>query len=272
MKEVITPSHASELLKNNICNRNPKKVHIKSLAHQMRNGQWLYNGEPIIIAKDGIILDGQHRLYAIIEANVSVEMEVIRGIENNVMHTIDSGVARTTADSLNLLGYDNSTGLAKTVRNLIQFRNKQTLRESRSRDQLISNKDIIDFIENEPPVIRVFADARTEHNFKKSNILTKSEIAVFWYIFKDIDEEKANIFFDKLLCGIDIKADDAVLHLRNKLIIDKTNKNTSMNYSTKLKLIFKAWNKFYNNEKCKLLKVTSDEDIIYPIEYPKYYK
>lgn len=268
MKELITPAYAKELLKNNTCNRNPKKVHINNLAYQMIQGQWLYNGEPIIIAKDGTILDGQHRLLAVIESGVTIEVVIIRDIDNSVMHTIDSGVARTSADALKMKGYENSTGLAKVTRSIIQFRRKQTIRESRSRDQNISNKDILEFIEKEPKVLNSFSNARAEHNYSANKILSKSEITFLWYIFKDIDEEKTNIFFDKLFDGINISKDDVVLHLRNRLIADRINKNSKINYSIKMKLIFKAWDKFYKNEKCKVLKVKSDEDMLYPEVYP----
>lgn len=269
MKELITPSYAKELLKENSFNRKIKEHHLKNLAYQMANNQWVLNGEPIIIAKDGSILDGQHRLMAVVLSNTAIETFVIRGIEKNVMHTINTGVARTSADALHLNGYENSVALSKIVRMVILFRQKRTLAENKDRSQNISNSDILNFLKNEPDI--KFSISNSGVSNLRATFLTRSEISFLWYVFKDIDEDKANLFINSLLEGQNLNNDDVVFHLRNRLISAKITKITKLNYSMKMKLIFKAWDKFYYNQKVKTLSCRSDENLIFPANYNKYY-
>ncbi len=269
MKETITPSYAKELLKNNSFNRKIKEHHLRNLAYQMSSGQWVYNGEPIIIAKDGTILDGQHRLMAVALSEKTIEVYIVRDIEKDVMHTIDTGVTRTPADAIHLNGYDNSVALSKIIRMVILFRQKKMVTATRDRGQNVSNGDLLSFLKNEPSI--QFALGNSGVSNLRATILSRSEIAFFWYIFKDIDESKANLFIDSLLSGKDLNEENPIFHLRNKLIADKIAKTTKLNYSIKMKLVFKAWDKFFKNQKVKLLSCKSDDELIFPTNYNKYY-
>ena len=67
-KVLITPKLAKELLLKNNSNRRITKSFVTTYANDMREGRWKGNtAEFIKIADDGDILDGQHRLLAIIE-------------------------------------------------------------------------------------------------------------------------------------------------------------------------------------------------------------
>ncbi len=62
---VMTPQEAARLLACNGHNRNVSEVLVERYARDMRCGAWKQNGEPILVARDGTLLDGQHRLLAI---------------------------------------------------------------------------------------------------------------------------------------------------------------------------------------------------------------
>ena len=94
--ENITPAKAVEYLKHNTNNyRKLSRAKYKQYAEDMRAGKWQPNGEAIIFGEDGILKDGQHRLAAIIEANKTVQIAVIRGVDRNV-DIFDVGMVRTT--------------------------------------------------------------------------------------------------------------------------------------------------------------------------------
>ncbi len=46
----------------------------------LREGRWLNTGEPIIVSREGILNDGQHRLLAIKETNMSAELDIRFGV------------------------------------------------------------------------------------------------------------------------------------------------------------------------------------------------
>ncbi len=80
MKTLITPEIASELLKANTINRRIKESVVGYLAGEMKNGNFVYNGESIIVSDTGRLLDGQHRLLAIKYSGVSVYVNLVVGV------------------------------------------------------------------------------------------------------------------------------------------------------------------------------------------------
>jgi len=93
--ETITPEKAEKYLERNISNYRKLETHrVDSYAKDMKHGRWELNGESIKFNLDGELTDGQHRLKAIIKANVPVQMLVIRGIENGIS-LYDIGKNRT---------------------------------------------------------------------------------------------------------------------------------------------------------------------------------
>lgn len=102
--EVITPAIAREYLKKNTDrNRKLSKKVVENYAATMREGNWYATHQGIAFNAKGELIDGQHRLKAIIEANVPVVMNVTRGVESeNGFFAVDIGRKRTMADTINM--------------------------------------------------------------------------------------------------------------------------------------------------------------------------
>lgn len=79
--ETITPDCAKEMLDKHTGGRHLKIHHINKLADAMKNGKWIMNGEAIKITSDDQVVDGLHRLFACIQADVPFETVVVRGID-----------------------------------------------------------------------------------------------------------------------------------------------------------------------------------------------
>ena len=101
--EMITPVLAQKYLSQNASeNRAKKMVHIDRYARDMRAGQWMITHQGIAFDKDGVLLDGQQRLNAVIKSGVPVPMLVIRGLDHNVIRVMDQGVSRTLNDAMKM--------------------------------------------------------------------------------------------------------------------------------------------------------------------------
>ncbi len=101
----ITPEMAVNWLeKVNTHNRPLSDAHVARLARDMKEGNWLLTHQGIAFAPDGTLLDGQHRLWAIVEANVSVEMHVWFNVTPEALMAVDTGKTRGLADVLHLGG------------------------------------------------------------------------------------------------------------------------------------------------------------------------
>lgn len=111
----ITPEDAARWLKCNHNNRPVRRGHIEFLAGEIRNGNWQLNGQGIVISLDEEVLDGQHRLMAVIEAGIAIKTLVIYGIDKSAFKTIDTGAVRTGADALSLWYPDTAQNITKAV-------------------------------------------------------------------------------------------------------------------------------------------------------------
>lgn len=98
----VTPSQAGKWLDANTNNRKQRGAYISDMASAMRRGEWQATHQGIAFAKCGKLLDGQHRLEAIIRANVDLEMLVVTGLDECVFSVIDVGAKRTVADTTKL--------------------------------------------------------------------------------------------------------------------------------------------------------------------------
>lgn len=96
--EEITPARAKELLALGGANRNISQRWVRSLATEIGRGLWFLDGNTIRISNENKLLDGQHRLSAIVLAEKPVLSFVAYGISSQAMKNIDRGRARTIAD------------------------------------------------------------------------------------------------------------------------------------------------------------------------------
>jgi len=116
----ISPAIASALLEKNTRNFRPvNQRYVNAYARDMAAGKWPYNGESIKVHKDGTILDGQHRLNAIVQAGVGIWCDIIEGLDDAVLATLDTGKPRVASDFLRYLGVPNYRFAAALARQTI---------------------------------------------------------------------------------------------------------------------------------------------------------
>jgi len=118
--KTITPEMATEMLKGNTTNRNPRQAHVDALASEMTNDRWLLTHQGICIASDGTLLDGQHRLLAIKQSGRSVEMLVTTDADAGLMDAVDVGLKpRSVGDMLHLVdGISDASTVASACRHI----------------------------------------------------------------------------------------------------------------------------------------------------------
>ena len=101
-EELITPEMAEKMLEKNFNNRNILQNRVKQYAEDMRKGLWTYNQDLITLNENGELTNGQHRLFAIIKANIPIKMFVAYDVPNDCV--IDKGRERNTGDALFMRG------------------------------------------------------------------------------------------------------------------------------------------------------------------------
>src|SRR5688572_11095199 len=113
--ETITPETAKAMLAQNTRNRHLRSKHVQHLAEAMRGGRWTMNGDTIRFNGNGELIDGQHRLAAVIESETPITTAVIRGLDFAAFDTIDTGAKRMAADALTIDGESSSLLLAASI-------------------------------------------------------------------------------------------------------------------------------------------------------------
>jgi hypothetical protein len=128
----ITPQWAAKILET----RNPKNrpfnhSTVTSYAADIRAGHWVLSHQGIAFDENGDLMDGQHRLMAVVAAKTAIQSLVTTGIpaivENNgiplsTMDVVDRHRVRGIGQQLTLShGWQNGNRVAATVRGIALF-------------------------------------------------------------------------------------------------------------------------------------------------------
>ena len=132
----VTPVMAAKWLERNPGNRKVNQSRVRALAKDIKDGHWDCTHQGIAIAADGTLVDGQHRLMAIVMANQTVRMPVALNAPKSAH--IDSGSARSLSDRIQM-GAEGLTwvnrNIAASVRILatlypaLQLKNEENMRD-----------------------------------------------------------------------------------------------------------------------------------------------
>lgn len=97
---LITPELAKEIYATSLGNRTIRKWYVSLLASAIRRGEWRVTSQGLGFDADGHLIDAHHRILAIIEAGIAVEMLVSFGLRSDAYEVIDTGIIRTYGDRL----------------------------------------------------------------------------------------------------------------------------------------------------------------------------
>ena len=73
----VTPQLAKSWIDENQSNRSVSETHVQKLASYMESGLWQPSHNGIAFAENGALIDGMHRLHAIIRSGKTVPMLVV---------------------------------------------------------------------------------------------------------------------------------------------------------------------------------------------------
>ena len=248
-KEVITPEVAQYYLKGNVKNRRLSAKRVANLADEIKSGRWQLNGESIKFNGEKL-LDGQHRLNAVVVSELPIETLVMRGVSEDAFETIDTGKKRTGADVLGISGEKNAAVLAASLGIVHRHEN------GRIKDhQSISHGELRETLERHPGLrhsVKVYA--------KRNGLVQPSIAAALHYLFSKKDARIADEFFQKLLTGCDLAPGDPVLALREKLMKHALSKATKLSPKAVMALVVKAWNATRRNLRLTRLYYTEGKE------------
>lgn len=120
----ITPADAAAFLNNNTNNyRTLRAAVVARYAADMKDGNWVLTGAPIVFNGDGTLIDGQHRLQACVLANTPFTTVIMRQADSQTALAIDTGLKRKFSDHLRREGHHDVNNLAALIRLALKYDN-----------------------------------------------------------------------------------------------------------------------------------------------------
>lgn len=239
---------ANALLTLNIRNRRLRPDGVDRLARQIDAGQWKFTGDPLRISTDWVLIDGQHRLNAVINSTVPVfseQMVVITGLDPSVVMAIDQQEKRTVADLLGFIGIKgNQQHLAATVKKLLWYEDDFF---SPSRSAPVSSADVDNWIAEHTDEAATIIDT-----FRTKIGVPSSALSLFAILTGRVNPSLARDFM--MLLSNRIASDDghpiaAILNNKTKL-----NASSDADFRKALYGLTMAWNNWLDgNEMYTLL-------------------
>jgi hypothetical protein len=254
----ITPAIAREFLRRNTHNRPVREARVNAYARLMTGGLWHLNGEALKVAVDGTILDGQHRLRAVVKSGITIQTLVVTGLPMEAQETMDGGAKRTAGDVFNLRGEQNSAMLASVARKVWLWDSgdkRFSSKESPSSPELAA-------LLGQHSGLRRSADiaVRTYQTFR---YIPPSVVGAAHHLASRIAPDEATWFFQRLGDGAELALRHPVLTLRTKAMADKDAKR-EVTDGRHMAHVMRAWNAVRAGKTLAVIQIPADDPVIEP--------
>lgn len=257
--EDVTPERAAAWLELNAeLNRSPRVAKIQQYAHDMRTGNWEVNGETVKFDRDGNLVDGQHRLAAVVESGVTVRMAVARGLAPESLKTIDTGISRRFADVLKIHGHGKDGNIVgTTVRRVWLWDNgaRANATGGNRGSQNPTNADLLKLYESDVAGFRM-AGKRGRDVYEAARLLSTGTAGTAFYLLARVNYDDTNRFFDRFITGANLGTDHPILTLRQRLLRARTDPAGRLTEPERLALIIRAWNGYRTETPMSKLMLT----------------
>jgi hypothetical protein len=206
----VTPEMAREWLESNNGNRPLRGDNVKALARDMRSGDWRLVGDPIRIDRLGNLIDGQHRLAAVVDSGVAVPFFVGTGLDPEDKRVIDSGIKRRPGDQLVMDGRAQGVALASALRLMYSLEVGRPYDGSLK----VTNAELFHTAERHPTMLDSLLATR---GLSRLVYITPMNATVAHYLGYVKIPATTYDFFNKLRTAVNCTATDPALLLRNRM-------------------------------------------------------
>jgi hypothetical protein len=234
----VTPDMASTWLQYNSINRPLRADTVQKYADIIQGGEWRLNGDSIKFDKTGQLIDGQHRLCAIVVANIPVPTMVVFGCETSAITTLDRPKKRSVADVLSMKGEKNTAALGAVLSWYWKYSTAR-IRNQSARGWPEPQETLRLLGEN--PGIRDSLAA--VHTGRFAIMSSTTALAVAHYILSQRAPEDTKKFFELLANPVGLDVDHPINRLRERLIMNRTKRSEGkLPTHERIAIIFKVWN------------------------------
>jgi hypothetical protein len=248
---LVTPELAQEWLAKNEGNRPLRQNVVQLYATDIAAGKWQMNGETIKLAASGRVLDGQHRLQAIVKTGASVEMLVVFGLQEDSFQTIDTGMRRTMANILGFNGAQNCGVLASIGRWIAILGHGSEYTRSN-----VSSQTVLDMIQQHP-LSQHYATKFSNSAIR--SFLPAASGAVMTLAAEKYGQDVIDLFMSNFASGEGLKRGDPVFELRERMIQNRS-RIAKLQTQTVVALTIKAIRAYALQRQVGVLRWSANEE------------
>lgn len=260
-RKLVTPELATKYLSSNQGNRKISERQVNFYYKQMISGDWGSTGDTIKISSDGLLLDGQHRLKALIRYDKPLEMFIAEGVDPALFPMIDTGKSRTASDVLSSNGVGRPTNMASAAKYILLYDNDQ-MNRAHNKDVAPSHKKILQFVQDHPelePIVGYACQVNKKFKFMPPHMLA----TLYWIISKK-NPIKADEFMIQYGSGVGLSEDSPVRLLRDRLMKDGLQRK-KLPVRDKAALFIMCWNLFVTGKSQQHLTLQKNYSFPKPI-------
>ena len=232
----ISPDIASQWLEGNVRNRRIDQKHVNCLAQEMAAGRWMMTHQGIAFDANGTLIDGQHRLWAILQSGCVIRMPVSFGLPVECIDAIDGMKARSNVDRMTLSGGFGTEGVnayhASTLREAVRGLNATGK---------LPYHQLSDLMAKHIEAVR-FATAHVAAKAKGIGVAyVRAVIARAWY---SVNHDDLVVFCRVLSTGMpESPADAGIIKLRDQLMAAGSTRNQTVRRELygKVERLLLAW-------------------------------
>jgi hypothetical protein len=255
----ITPAMAAGFLRRNTHNRNINMRYVADTARDMAAGNWQANGEAFKIAKDGTVLDGQHRFEACVRSGVTLKnMLLVTGLDASTQDTMDSGRKRTAADMYSIRGEENAPILAAVLK-LAYWWSSGARRFTANYSPTKSELD--EMLAKHPEIRRAVQQAAYVRAKNRNTIASVNGLA--YWVFTSISQDDGVWFFQGIATSANLAEFDPVNTLNRRLSNDRAD-GVIGNPTRVMSLYVSAWNAKREGRELRKIQYTPGQNIPEP--------
>jgi hypothetical protein len=223
-------------------NRNLRPSFVAQYVRDMVNLNWSISNDAISFDVNGLLLNGQHRLNAVIQSETTQTFNFAVGLPHESFTKCDTGKARSGVDALSIKGKKNAALVHSACNWLLHF--DYFYSKDGSMQVAIPRKTNEDILECEAqnPELQSAVSA-VQSCLRNGMFAPFGVLAACYHLFHQKSEMQAEAFF-KTLAGNDAECHWA-LECRNKMLQWNANRAPRGPYRANdcARLLVTAWNK-----------------------------
>lgn len=254
----VSPEMAQRWLDEyNVRNRHIRPATVRKYARDMADGRWQLSGEGIKFGTNGKMLDGQHRLSAIVASGQTVPMFIMRGIDPSAQRVMDTGRARTASDALAMKGDRHTATLAAAARLALGIESGMPNPGSYE----ATHGEIEAWVEANPDIHEACQVASA---VARRTDCPPAVVAYSYWRMAKISRQDAASFWVAAADKVGLSYGDPVVAMTNRFAEARRNRE-QLGKRAYLSVIFRCWNYRRNGKTMRLAKVNSPAGGLIPI-------